>query len=100
MTDYVDLNLRKKRMDSLLTGKICIHEESLLKICKIEKDSIQNIRSAVKFYLWDCLISSNNSDIKLNDSFFHDNQENIKKLPNITPNGLLVPKKENLLCKT
>tara|TARA_B100000989_G_scaffold298602_1_gene288683 strand:+ start:2900 stop:4774 length:1875 start_codon:yes stop_codon:yes gene_type:complete len=97
MTDYVDLSLRKKRMDSLLTGKICIHEESLLKICKIEKDSIENIRSAVKFYLWDCLISSNNSDIKLNDSFFHDNQENIKKLPNITPNGLLVPKKENLL---
>ena len=51
-------------MDSLLTGKICIHEESLLKICKIEKDSIQNIRSRVKPYLWDCLISSNNSDIK------------------------------------
>ena len=97
MTNYVDLNLRKKRLNSLFTKANCIHEESLLKVCDIELNSIENIKNAVKFYLWDCLISSKISSVKLDSKFFDDNQKNITNLPNITPNGLLVPKKENLL---
>ena len=97
MTETVDLKSRKNRIDSLFSESECLHEESLLKVCKIDQESIGNIQSAVKFYVWDCLISSGNQGIKLDDSFFLINEEKIKNLPNITPNGLLVPKKENLL---
>ena len=97
MTETVDLKSRKNRIDSLFSESECLHEESLLKVCKIDQESIRNIQSAVKFYVWDCLISSGNQGIKLDDSFFLINEEKIKNLPNITPNGLLVPKKENLL---
>lgn len=97
MTKTVDLKSRKNRIDSLFGGSECLHEESLLKVCKIGKESLERIQSAVKFYIWDCLISSENHGIKLDDNFYSHNEDKIKILPNITPNGLLVPKKENLL---
>ena len=97
MTKTVDLKSRKHRIDSLFEGSECLHEESLLKVCKIGKESLERIQSAVKFYIWDCLISSENHGIKLDDNFYSHNEGKIKILPNITPNGLLVPKKENLL---
>lgn len=97
MAKTVDLKSRKNRIDSLFGASECLHEESLLKVCKIDKESLERIQSAVKFYIWDCLISSENHGIKLDDNFYSHNEDKIKTLPNITPNGLLVPKKENLL---
>ena len=80
----------------MFTKANCIHEESLLKVCDIELNSIENIKNAVKFYLWDCLISSKISSVKLDSKFFDDNQKNITNLQILLLTDSLL-KKENLL---
>ena len=94
----VDLKSRKKRMSLLFDDIKLIHTDDLIKVCKITEKSLDNLKDAVMFYIWDCLISSNpNTKIKISENFFDINQNIIKNLPNITPNGLVVPKKENLM---
>ena len=98
MQDNVNLESRKKRMSSLFSGKNNLRDEGLVKVCAINEKSINKLQNAVMYYVWDCLISSNpDLDIKIDSNFYKNYEEVIKELPNITPNGLLVPKKENLL---
>ena len=98
MQDNINLESRKKRMSSLFSGKNNLRDEGLVKVCAINEKSINKLQNAVMYYVWDCLISSNpDLDIKIDSNFYKNYEEVIKELPNITPNGLLVPKKENLL---
>ena len=98
MSNNIDFEIRKKRMDSLLENINCIHDEKLIKVSSISKKSIHNLKNAVMYYFWDCITSSSqNAEIIINENFFENYQEEIKNLPNITPNGLVVPKKENLM---
>tara|TARA_B110000240_G_scaffold17161_1_gene17546 strand:+ start:5165 stop:7036 length:1872 start_codon:yes stop_codon:yes gene_type:complete len=98
MQDNINLESRKKRMSSLFSGKNNLRDEGLVKVCAINEKSINKLQNAVMYYVWDCLISSNpDLDIKIDRNFYKNYEEVIKELPNITPNGLLVPKKENLL---
>ena len=98
MQDNINIESRKKRMSSLFSGKNNLRDEGLVKVCAINEKSINKLQNAVMYYVWDCLISSNpDLDIKIDSNFYKNYEEVIKELPNITPNGLLVPKKENLL---
>jgi len=98
MSDNINLDNRKKRMHSLFNSDKCTYDENLIKVFKIGDQSINSIKNAVQYFIWDCLISSKpDMSIKIDDNFYKKYEEEIKILPNITPNGLLVPKKENLL---
>jgi len=98
MSDYVDLENRKKRMNALFDGTNSLNEGGLVKVLPINKKSINNLENAVMYYIWDCIVSSNpEQDVKIDSNFYKKYENIIKELPNITPNGLLVPKKENLL---
>ena len=98
MTDFIDLEERKERMSTLLSKNNDSSNKELIYVNKISTVGIKKIQDAVIFYIWDCIISSDpESNIEVDKGFFKKYEDNIKNLPNITPNGLLVPKKENLL---
>jgi len=98
MSDNINLESRKKRMNSLFSDKKNLKDEGLVKVRTINEKSINKLQNAVMYFVWDCIISSNpDLDIKIDSNFYKNYSEIIKELPNITPNGLLVPKKENLL---
>ena len=95
MSDYVDLENRKKRMNALFDGTNSLNEGGLVKVLPINKKSINNLENAVMYYIWDCIVSSNpEQDVKIDSNFYKKYEDIIKELPNITPNGLLVPKKK------
>ena len=98
MSNSINIEDRRKRMNSLFENLDCPQDENLIKIGPIDNRSLNNIKNAVMYYFWDCITSSYEEiNIKVNDNFYKEYENEIKNLPNITPNGLVVPKKENLM---
>lgn len=67
----------------------------------IPKDEITKLKKAVDIYLYESLIEFNDDILLIDnlhgDDMLHCYEEEIMNLPNITPNGLLLPKQHNFL---
>lgn len=98
MSNSINIEDRRKRMQSLFENLDCPQDKNLIKVGPIDHKSFNNLKNAVMYYFWDCITSSYEEiNIKINDNFYEEYKNEIKNLPNITPNGLVVPKKENLM---
>lgn len=87
---------RHQRLKSLCS----IESENSVEMClgfKIPNNIIENIRHATHMFLYECLSEYNGYKYQYSnsiESFCDWYSEDIKTLPNITPNGLVMSKKE------
>ncbi len=88
---------RAKRLDDLTKLMPIQENHSLIRVGRVPEKSRNSIREAANIFLWTCLNEIGVS-VKLSNDMLRDYEEEIKSLPNITPNGLVLPKFENILA--
>lgn len=98
------LNLLHKRdqyymplLKKLADKNVKYNHELLLYEITLKKSEILNLKKLSKKYLLQSINSYFNLNIKLKDFKILKYKKLILNLPNITPNGVIVPKKENLI---
>lgn len=93
------LKQRAERLDHFVNSDSKVASYPLLKLIEIAPAHIESIKQAVNIVLWECL-KEYYKDYHFNfiPNIFDEHVDLIKKLPNITPNGLLLPKNENILA--
>lgn len=93
----------KDRVDRI--GAICNHlskEEDfpLLKAVKLKESHFNQLKYAAQVYLWESLLAAHANVCFLtqqSDELLSTHLTDILNLPNVTPNGLILPKRENFL---
>lgn len=83
-------------IDQLKSNKITFKKNLLLYELKLSKSDFFKLRRMVKQYLLKSLNIFHNSNFRLKNFNIEKLSNLILKLPNITPNGVIIPKKENL----
>lgn len=95
----LDLKDRKVRLANICKRLPVSIDYPLLKGILAPNSQIKQLKKAVHYYLLESLQGSgaflDNSETE--DDFFERHSAEIAKLPNVTPNGLILPKKENFL---
>lgn len=88
---------RSQRMYDFTMHDKEIASYPLLKLLEISKEDIDKIKQSINIILWDSLTSYyTDRTFEITKNLFDDNKDFIRNLPNITPNGLLLPKNENI----
>jgi len=89
------LKERKEAFDALAKRSPCQRPSSLVCLYDLSEDALERLRAAVNLYMTRCLpvgrIPANEKELM---QAFLENWENI---PNITPNGMIVPKRPTIL---
>ena len=94
----ISLSDRAKRLHAMSRDWNTFADEPLLRATIIDPLAFARLEMAMSYYLWDNLIAAGFSfEATQSEEFFTSNIQNILKLPNLTPNGLLLPKRENFL---
>lgn len=65
---------------------------------KMKNRHLQRIKSSVNCFVYSSLVSCFDKDFILCEDLLHKYEQDIERLPNITPNGLILPKHENYLA--
>ena len=95
-TSYPD---RAQRLSDIAANMDVRESYPLLKTAKLPGSSFKKIRNAVNYYLYATLDNYyHDQSFELNDDLFDSCTEQIKGLPNITPNGLVLPKRQTYLA--
>ncbi len=98
MTDIVTLDNRKKRLDSISKAASVIQDFGLVKVLTATEGQRARVRAALNGFLWSCLASAfPQKTFALAEDMLKTYEADILNLPNITPNGLVLPKSENIL---
>src|SRR5690606_22672104 len=80
-------------------GLDLIHDFPLLKVGRLPSDLMMRLRHAVNLYLYVTLDSFYRREVfDLGDDFLTRTASAVRGLPNITPNGLVLAKKQNYLA--
>jgi hypothetical protein len=96
MAEVVDLDERVERFDALAAGLNIAEDYGLLKTLSLTAIQRSRLTTALNYYLYASLCAwYENEDIKFSENILAEHAQNIMNLPNITPNGLVLPKKEN-----
>ncbi len=96
MNDQVLLEERARRLERVIVGTSVIHARPLQPVLPIAVALSERVRSALNVFLWQCLAQAQpNRSFVLSDDMLHDYGTEIAALPNVTPNGLMLPKREN-----
>jgi hypothetical protein len=91
------LDERGRRLECVVAGAPVVNTRPLLPVLAIGDAERQRVRSALNIFLWQCLAQAqSNRAIVLSDDMLRDYGADIAALPNVTPNGLILPKRENL----
>ncbi len=99
MSGFVALDERVERLGMITQHASVTEDSGLVKLMSITETYRSRIRGALNMLLWSCLTSHfKDKSFILSDDMLRDYEADIVKLPNITPNGLLLPKSENLLA--
>jgi hypothetical protein len=99
MSDVVALDERIKRMTALTAKAPVIEDHGLVQLLSATEIHRSRIRNALNMLLWSCLTSHfSDKKYELSEDMLRDYEQDVIQLPNITPNGLVLPKKENLLA--
>lgn len=99
MEEFVSLDERVDRFDSITRKSPIIENHGLLKVIEISNAHRAKIRSSVNHFLWVCLTRYYPAkEFHLSDDMLRDYETDILGFPNITPNGLVLPKTENQLA--
>lgn len=87
---------RERRLKNIV-GDIELTERLPL-LCESKiKDTI-SLKTTINYYIWSSLVAATGKSFPLTDNILEDCKQEISKLPNITPNGLVLPKKDNFLA--
>ena len=71
MSNSINIEDRRKRMQSLFENLDCPQDKNLIKVGPIDHKSFNNLKNAVMYYFWDCITSSYEEiNIKINDNFY------------------------------
>jgi hypothetical protein len=98
MNDKLLLEERARRLERVVAGTSVIHARPMLSALSIANAQRQRVRSALNVFLWQCLAQAQpQKAIALSDDMLRDYGGDIAALPNVTPNGPILPKRENLL---
>ena len=93
LTSFAD---RANRLDNIAKCMPSVHGNfPLLKIARISSKHLDKLKHTVNLYLHSCLKTFyTGRSFKFEDSVLSSYRREINDLPNITPNGLILPKKE------
>jgi hypothetical protein len=90
---------RSKRLANIVAGLPLVKDYPLLKTAAIDPMARARLRIVTNFYLWKTLsIYFPGRKFDMVDDIVQTYAEDLKQLPNITPNGLILPKVENFLA--
>lgn len=90
---------RGKRLDSLVSGLPLLRNYPLLKTASIDPCALNRLRTATNFYLWKTLsIYYPKRRFEMASDMVQAYGDDLRTLPNVTPNGLILPKIENYLA--
>ena len=90
---------RFHRLQQITQGLDVVLSFNLLKSIQLKEALFSRITSAVTIYIWQSLINFfPDKCFTLSDNLLGAYASEIKALPNITPNGLVLPKSENILA--
>lgn len=93
------LKSRAKRLSIITQDSPVIADEMLLKVLKVSDYHRSKIESSLNYFLWTCLSAAHpNKNYVLSENLWEEYIEEIHQLPNITPNGKILPRKENILA--
>lgn len=99
MTDTISFDERLSRLDALTHSAGRIRPSSLVQVLGIADNWRARIRTALNMYLWACLTQAFPAQsFPLTDDMLRDYEADVLRLPNVTPNGLVLPKRENMLA--
>lgn len=85
---------------SAITQRTSVREDyGLLKVAEVAPGDRSRIEQAVKIYLWSCLTQHFPEQVfDVGADPLTQYAEFVERLPNVTPNGLVLPKAENLFA--
>ena len=86
----------KQTMHSLKEKNITFKKNLLLYEISIDKKDIAKLKKLVRFYIQASINAFYKIKNNLKNSYLANAKDLILNLPNITPNGVIVPKKENI----
>ena len=90
---------RFHRLEQITQGLDVVLTFNLLKSIQLKETLYSRIATAVAIYIWESLISFfPNKSFELSNNLLSVYASEIMALPNITPNGLILPKAENILA--
>jgi hypothetical protein len=96
MAEIVNLNERVERFNTMAAGWNVADDYGLLKTISLNSVQLERLSTALNFYLYSSLCAwYENENIVFSNNILKDQEANIRNLPNITPNGLVLPKTEN-----
>ncbi|MDB2414994.1 hypothetical protein N9W34_04400 [Rickettsiales bacterium] len=96
---FVDFKSRIARFNRIVEKTDVIDNNEFIKSLKIKESTRDRIRQALNIYLWSSLSGYySEKSFELSDDMLRDYKDDILALPNITPNGLILPKKDNQLA--
>lgn len=100
MSDMISIKEREDRLARLTQNVTKLPgSDPLLQAMPIDVNDHKRIRSALNVFLWTCLNASYPERyFQLSDDMLKSYEQEILSLPNVTPNGLILPKKENYLA--
>ena len=98
MTEEIySLTSRGERMNRIFSDSSKVRNCALLKSLNIDDNDRKKVFNSLMNVVYSCLIHHNEAkSYELCPDFFDIYMDDILKLPNITPNGLILPKVENI----
>lgn len=99
MSQNIDFPERLARMDTLTSSASRLERSELVQVLAISDAMRARVKTALNVYLWACLTQSfPEKPFALTNDMLRDYEADVLKLPNVTPNGLILPKRENMLA--
>lgn len=97
-SECVTFDDRAERLEKLTRSAERLQDHPLVQVLKATALQRQRVRTALNLFLWECLnVAFPDKDFTLSDDMLRDYPQEVTTLPNITPNGLVLPKRENML---
>lgn len=98
MADVIDFSERSARLAALTLSAPVDADFGQVKMLGIQDAAKGRIKAALNVFLWECLSSAHpDKSFAITDDMLRDYTAEVTALPNITPNGLVLPKCENQL---
>lgn len=99
MKENIEFTEREARLLHLTSSAKRLNKDALLQILAVADTEYQRLRMALNIYLWTCLSEAfPDKSFRLSDDMLRDYEQDIVRMPNVTPNGLVLPKAENMLA--
>lgn len=90
---------RMDRLNAIVGDLLLTDDLPLLKVLPLDETALARLQSAVNFYLWTSLSSYfPTKHFDMSSDILARYPAEVMTLPNITPNGLMLPKRENFLA--